>query len=512
MLLSDDPAVAVDRQAYLDALLATLPEVISVVDRDLRIIEINSAGLQMIGVDDLNELPLNPYPELINESSRPILEEAVARVFDGDATIVDKTLHLKVDPPGKNQQLHECRAAPVKDGSGKIIAAMITGRDVSKWQNALDVADMTSAILESILSTVPDAMIVIDERGLIASFSKTAEKLFGYEEAEMLGKNVSILMPSPYREEHDGYIARYLKTAEKRIIGMGRSVEAQRSDGTIFPMQLEIGEAVVGDHRLFTGFIHDLTRRRKIEAELQANQAELIHATRLSAVGTLASSLAHELNQPLTAIANYLSAGSDMIDHLPPETKDMLQEVLDEGASESVRAGKIVQRLREFVSKREVTMEVLSMAELVHDATVLGLVGARAKGVEYSFDIDPDINHVLADRVQIQQVMVNLMRNAIEAMQDSPDKQLIISAHSAQDHRVEFLVQDTGPGISAEVADRLFQPFASTKGDGMGLGLSICKTIIEAYDGELTVNSAPGGGAIFRFTLLKAPKELTNAE
>lgn len=510
--MPDASAIDIDRQAYLDALLSTLPEIISVVDRDLRIIEINSAGLKMIGVDNLIELPLNPYPELIHENSRPVLEEAVAHAFDGDAAIIDKVLHLKVDPPGRSQQLHECRVASVKDGSGKVVAVMIAGRDVSRWQNALDLADRTTAILESILSTVPDATIVIDERGLMASFGKAAEKLFGYEESDMLGKNVSILMPTPYRDEHDGYIARYLETAEKRIIGIGRSVEAQRSDGTIFPMQLEIGEAVVGDHRLFTGFIHDLTRRRKIEAELQANQADLMHASRLSAVGTLASSLAHELNQPLTAIANYLSASSDMIDHLPPEIKDMLQEALDEGASESVRAGKIVHRLREFVSKGEVKMEVLSMAELVHDATVLGLVGARMQGVEYSFDINPDINHVLADRVQIQQVMINLMRNAIEAMAESPVKQLIISAHSAPDDRVEFLVQDTGPGISPEVVDRLFEPFASTKSDGMGLGLSICKTIIEAHDGELTFDSAPGGGAIFRFTLLKAPKELTNAE
>ncbi len=505
--LPDASTVEFEREAYLEALFTNLPGTVVIIDRDWRILDINLAGLAMFGVSSLDALPEDSPFLLFSADDLPKLQKEICKIFDGENCPVSEAFRLKVNPLVGLQQLHEYHISPLKDEQGRTLAAVLSGREATKWQDAFDEADRTSSILHSILTTVPDAMVVIDENGLMASFSKTAEKLFGYSEAEVLGKNVSMLMPAPFQEEHDGYLERYLTTGEKRIIGAGREVKAERKDGTIFPMRLEVGEAIVGDRRLFTGFIHDLTGQHKSEEQMLQLQSELMHASRLSAVGTLASSLAHELNQPLTAIANYLSAGRDMLDDLTPETAGQLQEALRESAAEAVRAGKIVHRLRDFVSKSELTMEVLSMAELVNDSTTLGLIDARLKGVEYSFDIHPDINHVIADKIQIQQVMVNLMRNAIEAMADSPVKKLTVTAHSAPHNRVEFIVQDTGPGISPEVSDRLFEPFASTKGDGMGLGLSICKSIIAEHGGELAVDPAPGGGTMFRFSLLKAPKE-----
>jgi len=336
--------------------------------------------------------------------------------------------------------------------------------------------------------------------------------MFGYAQGEIIGQNVQILMPEPYRAAHDGYLARYIQTGEKRIIGIGRTVVGCKKDGTTFPLQLEVGEAKIGDERYFTGFIVDLTEKKQTEAELQSLQADLAHASRLSAVGTLASALAHEINQPLTAIANYLSAARDMMDGDLEENREFFLEALQESVSESLRAGTIVRRLREFVSRGEINRRVLSIAQVVEDATVLGLIGAQEKGVRFSINIAPDTNHVFVDRVQIQQVMVNLMRNAIEAMADSAQKKLHIAVTSIDDERVEIAVSDTGTGIDQELGERIFDPFASTKGTGMGLGLSICRTIIEAHGGTIRAEPNPDGGTIFRVTLEKAVQEQNDDE
>ena len=367
------------------------------------------------------------------------------------------------------------------------------------------------SLLSAIHATVPDAMVVIDERGLITMFSAAAQKQFGYAEAEVLGSNVSMLMPSPYAEAHDGFIGRYLQTGEKRIIGIGRVVEGRRSDGSVFPMELSVGAAEADGHQIFTGFVKDLTERTAAEEREQELQAELAHSLRLSAMGTLASALAHELNQPLTAIANYMSASRDMLGEVPGELRSFLEEALGEAAREAVRAGQIVRRLRDFVAKREIEREVVSLSKLIGEAATLGLVGARELGVTWTIDTD-SAQEVMVDRVQIQQVLVNLMRNAIEAMEKSAEKKLSIRTHNRADRLAEIAVTDTGAGLDPEVAGQLFQPFVTTKPRGMGLGLSICRTIVEAHGGTMMAEVNPGGGTIFRFTLERATQEHENGK
>lgn len=372
---------------------------------------------------------------------------------------------------------------------------------------SLSAAD-SAALLQAILDTVPDAMVVIDELGQITSFSATAERMFGYKESEVIGCNVNLLMPEYQAAVHDSYISRYLQTNERQIIGTSRIVEGKRKDGSLIPIELTVGEARVGEHRAFTGFIHDMTEKFETEARLQEVQAELMHALRLSAAGSLASALAHELNQPLTAIANYVATGRDLAADGNPKNSVIIQEALDEAGKEALRAGQIIRRMRDFVSKGELEMQVLPLAKLISDATMLGLLGAREKGVSWSIEIEPGINMIVADRVQIQQVMVNLMRNAIEAMEGEPVKFLTISARPRSKEMAEILVADTGHGISAEMRDQLFLPFVSTKARGMGLGLSICRTIVEAHGGQLTVEAAPDRGTQFTFTLPRAPDEV----
>ncbi|HSQ95214.1 MAG TPA: PAS domain S-box protein [Croceibacterium sp.] len=374
-------------------------------------------------------------------------------------------------------------------------------------RHASDLREMGSAAhLRSILETVPDAMVIIDDHGHIISFSKAAERLFGFAEAELLGENVSTLMPSPDRERHDGYLERYIRTGERRIIGIGRLVTGRRRDGTTFPMELSVGEAKIGEERVFTGFVRDLTERQDYEKQLHTVQAELAHVSRVSAMGTLATSIAHELNQPLTAIANYVETASTMLEDPSSETIGVIREALDECAKEAVRAGQIVRRLRDFISRGETERQVVSLVRLVNESSALAFLGSGSQTVDLTVKIAAE-DLVLVDRVQIQQVLLNLIRNAVEAMLHLPHGRLTIGAIDRNDGFIEVIVSDSGPGLAPEIAANLFAPFQSTKATGMGVGLSISRTIIEAHDGRIWADASPYGGTSFHFTLPNATEE-----
>ena len=355
------------------------------------------------------------------------------------------------------------------------------------------------AHLRSILATVPDAMVVIDESGVIQSFSATAERLFGFQPEEVQGRNVSMLMPSPYRQEHDGYLLRYMTTNERRIIGVGRVVVGQRKNGTTFPMELSVGEVLLEGRRQFTGFVRDLSERQEHEKRLHGLQAELLHISRLSTMGEMASALAHELNQPLSAIANYLQGSKRLLQNLADERSERVIQAIDKATEQTLRAGAVIQRLRDFVSRGETEKRIESLKKLVEEASALALVAAKEQSVQVRLELNPSFDFVLVDRVQIQQVLLNLLRNALDAMQTSQHRELIVSSAPTADEMVTIDITDTGCGISPEIASQLFQPFVTTKRQGMGVGLSISRTIVESHGGQITVMPNPLGGTIFRF-------------
>jgi len=358
------------------------------------------------------------------------------------------------------------------------------------------------AHLQSILDTIPDAMIVIDEKGRVQSFSAAAERLFGWTAAETVGQNVNRLMPPPYQQAHDGYLARYLATGERRIIGIGRVVVGLRRDGSTFPMELAVGEVRVGDRQFFTGFVRDLTDRQQTEARLQELQSELVHVSRLTAMGEMASALAHELNQPLAAITNYLRGAKRLLGSEEPEDRTLLAEALTAASDQALRAGDVIHRLRDFVGRGETERRVESISKLIEEASALALVGVKEQGVRVTMRLDPDADSVLADRVQIQQVVINLLRNALDAMLGAPRSELRVQvARRRADGFTVVSVSDTGLGISEEVLPRLFEPFMTTKREGMGVGLSICKTIVEAHGGSIWAQNNEGPGATFAFSL-----------
>ncbi|MBI1212632.1 MAG: PAS domain S-box protein [Alphaproteobacteria bacterium] len=358
-----------------------------------------------------------------------------------------------------------------------------------------------SALLEAMEGTSNDAIITIDDRGLMQSFNPAAERLFGYAQDEVIGRNVKMLMPENFRADHDRYIANYLETGVKKIIGIGRVVLGEKKDGSTFPIELAVGESKIDGRSIFVGFIRDLTDIQTEQRRVQELQRELFHVSRLGEMGQLVSGLAHEVNQPLAAIMNYLQVAQQMAENLPSADSNPIPGVLEKVEAQAKRAADIVKRLRAFIDRREVERKSENVATLIEESLALGMVAKAGRGPRVRLDIEAGIPNVLVDRVQIQQVVVNLVRNAIDAMASSPRRELTITAEAASTDTVRIAVSDTGPGIAPEIADRLFGAFVTTKPEGMGVGLSICRSIIEGHGGRISCEPNTGGGTTFAFTL-----------
>jgi two-component system sensor kinase FixL len=495
---------------HADLLLSPAFEILAASDAYLK--TMNTTRKELIGQDIQQLLADSPaLPRLCASVETAVQMHCPHRT-------ASENFLVRTENGGREQRQFEMVNSPITDGSGEVKwilhSILEADRPDSSKRARRDVEsslEEAEALLQSILQTVPDAMIVIDERGLIESLSTTAERLFGYEMDEVVGKNVSMFMPSPHREQHDSYLERYLKTGERHIIGIGRIVVGQRRDGTTFPMHLTVGELRTGKKHFFTGFIRDLTDQQITEKRLKALQSEVAHMSRFTALGEMASTLAHEINQPLTAINNYLRGGQRLLEKIDGESSDMLREALGKAADHALRAGQIIRRLREFVARGDTERQVESLPKLIEDASTLALIGAKENGIAVSFRLDPKADLVVADRIQIQQVLLNLIRNAIDVLVEwNGRRELRIETKYNTDSTVQISVADSGIGLAPEVAERLFQPFVTTKQKGMGLGLSICRTIVEAHGGKIWVEQGPGGGTIFRFTLREGHEEEEN--
>lgn len=366
-------------------------------------------------------------------------------------------------------------------------------------KSGLTAAEGEATRLESMINAIPDAIITIDERGLISFFSAAAERMFQYKAEEVIGRNVKILMPAPYNTEHDEYLERYLRTGERRIIGKGRVVVGRRKDGSTFPIELAVGEALAKGRHIFSGLIRDISDRRETERRLHEVQADLIHVSRLSAMGELASALAHELNQPLTAISNYLLAVQQLIQR-GPDHAERAKEIVGKTIEQAMRAGQIIRQLRSFVQKHEVERAPAEIDKVVDEASALAFIGLKEKGVHVAIERQDDLPEVPVDRIQIQQVLINLIRNAVDAMESQVRKELTIRI-SRNGQQVRISITDTGCGVPPEMKDRLFHAFATSKATGMGVGLSISRNIVEAHNGRLWFEPNPSGGTIFHLAL-----------
>lgn len=356
-------------------------------------------------------------------------------------------------------------------------------------------------ILQTIYDTSPDAIIVMDQKGIVLSFNKMAESLFGFVAAEVVGQNIKMLMPPYFANEHDGYLDRYRRTGERHIIGIGRIVTGQRKDGSVFPMELSIGEAKTETGRFFTGFVRDLTERQQFEQRVHELQEELIHAARLASLGEIVSMVAHEVNQPLSATGTYLEVARELLARDVEGDRAKGLKAIDQAATQIRRAGDTVRRIRDFARKKTPDLANEDVNRMIEEANAIASVGSKAKNIRTTFDLSPERPQAQVDRIQIQQVVMNLVRNAIDALENSSIREIVLQSRLASEGRVEIAVLDSGPGVSSEVAKQIFTPFVTSKKDGTGLGLAICRTIIEAHGGELWAENSALGGAAFRFTL-----------
>lgn len=388
------------------------------------------------------------------------------------------------------------------DAEGNLVRTVGVILDVTEREERESALRRREAQLRSVLETVPDAMVVLDQHGTIMQFSTAAEELWGYRAADVLGRSAQMLVPADRRMAHMAALNRYVKTGEG-IVGEVLNGIAEAADGRRFPIELRTGVARSDGQTLLTVFVRSLSKQLATEERLSELSAEIAHVSRQSAMSELAADLAHELNQPLSATSNFLAAARMLIER--GESSERIVDLLRMGSEQTQRAGEIIRRMRAFMARGEVEMRTESVERTVRDAVDLVLVGTGQFHIRVSYELDVEAPFIFADRIQVQQVLVNLLRNSMEALRTSSpqDRNITISSRKLNDQMVEILVSDSGPGIPSHVLEQLFSRFTSTKGSGggMGIGLSISKRIIEAHGGTLSAENRPEGGASFRFTL-----------
>ncbi len=360
---------------------------------------------------------------------------------------------------------------------------------------------LSEAEMRAVLATVPDAMLVCDADGLIRSCSTTTERLLGCDSAGLVGTNILDLTT----EVTAGRAS--LRRQLTHLLAGGTDLEwplatsIRRPDGETIPVSFLVGSATVEGQRLLVIFARDLRPDIAATESYHRLQSDLAQVSRVGMMGEMAGALAHELSQPLAAIVNFLGAGEIMIETGADPAR--LADAIRSAGNQASRAGEIVRRLRAFIERGEIDMRVESVTSVIREAAALALFNMTSLGVRLSYEFESESREILADRIQIQQVLVNLIRNGVEALTSSgcSRREMIITTTMSTDTQLTVSVKDSGPGIGPEVLDMLFKPFTTTKREGLGFGLSISRRIIEAHGGLLTAETGEEGGATFRFTL-----------
>lgn len=386
----------------------------------------------------------------------------------------------------------------IRDDAGRVRWIIGAGLDITSNKRAQLEIEEHAARLNAVVETAVEGVITIDTNGIIESINPAAERLFGYTAQEVTGQNVNMLMPSPYREEHDQYMDHYLRTGEAKVIGTGREIVGLRKDSTTFPMELAISEVLLPNRRLFTGIIRDTSERRLAEKQERERLAEHAHAARLAALGEMASGIAHELNQPLTAIVSFADACQNLFKR-KKVPQDVISDALSQISEQGIRAGDIIRRLRQFVKTGALDQEIVNLNAVIKDVLAMVSHEIHMNEVKVKLRLGKHLPGVWADKLQIEQVVLNLVWNALEAMDTSDLRQLEIETIQ-HDDKIEVKISDTGCGFT-DNPGVLFTAFYTTKDKGTGLGLSISHRILEAHSGALSATSNTTGGATFSFSL-----------
>ena len=410
------------------------------------------------------------------------------------------SFHYHLHVPGGSVRAIEGSARCFYDRNGGLVRAIGVDLDVTDRDHREAALRAGQAHLQSILETVPDAMVVTNERGRITMFSAAAERLFGYTAKEAMHRDISSLMPALRGEEGAPAVTRGRKIGLQRAVGRSRILSARKASGELIPVELYVGESWINRKHVFTGFVRDISDRVAAEERMDQLGADYAHVARLNAMGEMAAALAHELNQPLAAAANYLGIAEQTL--LRDGGQADAAEAIENANRQLLRTGEIIRRLRDFMAKRDVELHVEDLDSIIADAIALAFVGQVQ--VRTISEIAPEARMIIVDRIQVQQVLVNVLRNAAQAVRDLPPERRVIrlSAEVADRGLIKMSVQDTGPGFPQRVLANLHAPFVPNKGrGGMGIGLSVSRRIIESHGGTFNAYNAVDGGAVVSFTL-----------
>lgn len=353
---------------------------------------------------------------------------------------------------------------------------------------------MISRETQALMEAAVDAILVIDHRGRITALNDATRRMFGYRTDELLGQNVSLLMPEPDRGAHQHYMDQYEATGRARIIGIGREVAAARKDGSIFPAHLSVGRIEDGRRPRFIGIVRDITAERAA----RATQERLARVAHLATMGEMATAVAHEINQPLTALMTYAQACERYL-AMPDPDRAELAAAVREIKAEGTRAAEIIRRLRQLVRRDANARRPTDINALLEELKTLIDADARAHEARVSIGNASSLPLALVDPTQIQQVVLNVVRNAFEALEEAPAgaREVELASRLTDDGDIEISVTDNGPGVTADAAQRLFEPFFTTKRAGTGLGLAMSRTIIESHRGTIGVRAAEPRGTTF---------------
>ncbi|NOQ15144.1 MAG: PAS domain S-box protein [Methyloprofundus sp.] len=375
--------------------------------------------------------------------------------------------------------------------------------NINEIKSSKDLLVEREAKLNSVFNAAVEGIVTIDEAGVIESINRAVTKIFGYQADELVGHNVGKLMPMPHKAQHNNYLKNYLLSHETMNIGAIRQLEGRRKDGTLLPIDLSLSEYKIGEKVYFTGMIRDISERKRKELLDKKHLNELAHVTRMGLMGEMAAGIAHEVNQPLTAIATYSQVCLRMLEC---DKLDLikLQETIQKTEKQALRAGQVISRMRTFISSNTIHRSSVDINNLVQDALGLAVDDFRQFSIQYGLDLAGSLPCILVDGVQIEQVILNLIKNSIDAVSKLPKNaqpRIGIQTYFVKNREIEVRVKDNGLGISNEEKAQIFTPFFTTKVSGMGMGLSICQSLIAAHGGVLRFNSSIGKGSTFYFTL-----------
>ncbi|MBV8185960.1 MAG: PAS domain S-box protein [Alphaproteobacteria bacterium] len=463
-------------------------------------------------LDEMAQARLSAFARVVelgpgrrDEALAILATERQRRTGSSIAEALEEMRTIEMDELAKRRNNTDTAAVYTTVAASALTLLAILGASIGAYlfqrQRSLRELRRAKTYLEAILATVPDGMIGFDGSGVIDSFNSIAEGMFQLSATEARGRRLASLFETPGADDVEALLARSQARQDGRAVPTTRELTAKRKDGSLFPVEIYVSAVSSEGGMRFIAFLRDLSERQVRERQAEKLRSELLHVSRLINMGEMASALAHELNQPLTALAAYMQGAEHLLSEGAGNNLELVRSAMQKATAQALRAGDVIRRLREFVGRGETDRGVESLVDMVREAWALASVTDKDPNVRFETRLDPAADQVLVNRIQIEQVLLNLVRNGLEAMKEAIEKHLVIASEPAPNGMVRVSVADRGSGIAPEVAARLFQSFVTSKTSGLGMGLSISRTIVEAHGGRIWAEANPAGGTIFRFTL-----------